>query len=76
MRRDEQMIFIAGTPPIRCGRAIYFRRPEMLGVTGENRFKAGRERGEVGSVDMEQPDVARSTPEESAALSQQELSLF
>lgn len=29
MRADEQIIFTAGNPPLRCGRAIWFRRPDM-----------------------------------------------
>jgi type IV secretion system protein VirD4 len=38
MRRDECLIFVAGQPPIRCGRAIYFRRPELLARVAANRF--------------------------------------
>jgi type IV secretion system protein VirD4 len=30
MRYDEQIVLIQNAPPLRCGRAIYFRRPEML----------------------------------------------
>jgi type IV secretion system protein VirD4 len=40
MRADEQVIFTAGNPPLRCGRAIYFRRADMLGCVGTNRFHA------------------------------------
>lgn len=29
MRTDEQIVFTAGCPPLRCGRAIWFRRPDM-----------------------------------------------
>ncbi|MCS3585640.1 type IV secretory pathway TraG/TraD family ATPase VirD4 [Bradyrhizobium elkanii USDA 61] len=32
MRTDEQIIFTAGNPPLRCGRAIWFRRADMSGV--------------------------------------------
>jgi len=39
MRLDEQIIFVTGRPPIRCGRAIYFRRPEMVEMVEESRFK-------------------------------------
>jgi len=28
----------AGTPPLRCGRAIYFRRRDWDGLVGKNRF--------------------------------------
>ncbi|WP_093003577.1 Ti-type conjugative transfer system protein TraG [Rhizobium sp. NFR07] len=31
MRVDEQIVFTAGNPPLRCGRAIWFRRGEMNG---------------------------------------------
>jgi type IV secretion system protein VirD4 len=38
MRTDEQIVFTAGNPPLRCGRAIYFRRKDMTGRVGVNRF--------------------------------------
>lgn len=38
MRSDEQIIFTAGNAPLRCGRAIWFRREEMKACVGENRF--------------------------------------
>jgi len=38
MRGDEQIVFTAGNAPLRCGRAIWFRRDDMKSVTGENRF--------------------------------------
>ncbi|MFC5386037.1 Ti-type conjugative transfer system protein TraG [Aquamicrobium segne] len=38
MRGDEQIIFTAGNAPLRCGRAIWFRRNDMETVVGENRF--------------------------------------
>lgn len=43
MRTDEQIILTGGNPPIRCGRAIYFRRPEMTALVGGSRYqpKAG-----------------------------------
>jgi type IV secretion system protein VirD4 len=30
LRYDEQIVLIQNAPPLRCGRAIYFRRPEMV----------------------------------------------
>ena len=30
MRYDEKIVLIQNAPPLRCGRAIYFRRPEMI----------------------------------------------
>lgn len=39
MRTDEQIVFVRGRKPLRCGRAIYFRRPEMASQVEENRFR-------------------------------------
>ncbi|WP_136661431.1 Ti-type conjugative transfer system protein TraG [Nitratireductor sp. XY-223] len=38
MRGDEQIVFTSGNPPLRCGRAIWFRRDDMKSVVGKNRF--------------------------------------
>ncbi|WP_412051924.1 Ti-type conjugative transfer system protein TraG (plasmid) [Hoeflea sp. Naph1] len=38
MRGDEQIVFTSGNPPLRCGRAIWFRRDDMKAVVHENRF--------------------------------------
>lgn len=38
MRGDEQIVFTAGNAPLRCGRAIWFRRNDMTAIAGENRF--------------------------------------
>ncbi len=38
MRKDEQIIIIQGHPPLRCGRAIYFRRKDMAATAQTNRF--------------------------------------
>ncbi len=40
MRRDEQILCVPGIEPIRCGRAIYFRRDDMKKLVKENRFFA------------------------------------
>lgn len=37
-RADEQFVFVQGRQPLRCGRAIYFRRPEMVAKVAQNRF--------------------------------------
>ena len=37
-RTDEQFVFITGRKPLRCGRALYFRRPEMRAKVQANRF--------------------------------------
>ncbi|WP_085033137.1 Ti-type conjugative transfer system protein TraG [Ensifer aridi] len=38
MRKDEQIIIVQGHSPIRCGRAIYFRRRDMDRDAKPNRF--------------------------------------
>ncbi len=38
MRSDEQIVFTSGNPPLRCGRAIWFRRDDMRACVAENRF--------------------------------------
>jgi len=38
MRKDEQIIIVQGHSPIRCGRAIYFRRKDMDQAAKANRF--------------------------------------
>jgi type IV secretory system conjugative DNA transfer VirD4/TraG family protein len=41
LRYDEQIVLIQNAPPPRCGRAIYFRRPDMLArVKGTGRDHA------------------------------------
>lgn len=44
MRGDEQIVFTAGNAPLRCGRAIWFRRNDMKSVVGENRFHRKEEK--------------------------------
>jgi len=39
MRADEQIVFTAGNAPLRCGRAIWFRREDMKTCVGDNRFQ-------------------------------------
>jgi type IV secretion system protein VirD4 len=36
MRADEQIVFTAGNPPLRCGRAIWFRREDMKASIGKS----------------------------------------
>lgn len=38
MRADEQIVFTGGNAPLRCGRAMWFRRHDMTSCVGENRF--------------------------------------
>lgn len=43
-RADEAFIIVRGARPLRCGRAIYFRRPELTSLIASNRFnKSGNE---------------------------------
>jgi type IV secretion system protein VirD4 len=37
-RGDEQFVFVTARKPLRCGRALYFRRPEMRAKVRANRF--------------------------------------
>ena len=37
-RSDEAFIIVRGSRPIRCGRPIYFRRPEMVSRVAPSRF--------------------------------------
>ena len=42
MRFDEQIVLVQNAPPLRCGRAIYFRRPEMMArIKGRNGSNQG-----------------------------------
>nr|WP_309402273.1 type IV secretory system conjugative DNA transfer family protein [Aminobacter niigataensis] len=38
MRLDEQIVLTAGDAPLRCGRAIWLRRDDMMACVYENRF--------------------------------------
>jgi type IV secretion system protein VirD4 len=38
MRDDDMIVLLRSSPPLRCGRAIYFRRPELNDQVGENKF--------------------------------------
>ena len=37
-RADEAFVLVRGSKPLRCGRAIWFRRPEWKALVGQNRF--------------------------------------
>jgi len=37
-RADEAFVIVRGARPLRCGRAIYFRRPELTAQVAANRF--------------------------------------
>lgn len=40
LRADEQIVFTAGNAPLRCGRAIWFRRDDMKACVKTNRFQS------------------------------------
>ncbi|MCM2450801.1 Ti-type conjugative transfer system protein TraG [Agrobacterium vitis] len=42
MRADEQLVFTGGNAPLRCGRAMWFRRADMKSCVGDNRFHGKR----------------------------------
>ncbi len=50
MRSDEQIVFTAGNPPLRCGRAIWFRREDMKACVGQNRFHREGQKGNDSSA--------------------------
>ncbi|MGE8131714.1 type IV secretory system conjugative DNA transfer family protein [Methylobacterium sp. NPDC080182] len=39
-RVDEAFVFLTNARPLRCGRALFFRRPEMVARVAENRFRS------------------------------------
>jgi len=43
LRADEAIVFRRGAPPLRCGRAIYFRRPELRDRIETDRYRAAAE---------------------------------
>jgi type IV secretion system protein VirD4 len=43
MRKDEQIIIVQGHAPLRCGRAVYFRRKDMAEQARKNRFAPKQE---------------------------------
>lgn len=64
MRADEQVIFTAGNPPLRCGRAIYFRRDDMLACVGTNRF--ARQPSGTGRAAAAREAAAQPSPDDDA----------
>ncbi len=43
MRADEAIIFRRGARPLRAGRAVYFRRPEMIAAVAADRYRTAAE---------------------------------
>jgi type IV secretion system protein VirD4 len=51
MRADEQIVFTAGNAPLRCGRAIWFRREDMKRCVGTNKFHMLKDRPEANPIE-------------------------
>jgi type IV secretion system protein VirD4 len=45
-RTDEAFVLVRGARPLRCGRAIYFRRADMAPLVAANRFHAQQDAAE------------------------------
>jgi len=43
---DEAFVFARNAKPLRCGRAIYFRRSALRDVIGDTRLQAARAPGD------------------------------
>lgn len=50
MRGDEQIVFTAGNAPLRCGRAIWFRRDDMTACVGMDRFRRTKSENRTAST--------------------------
>ncbi|AGS24592.1 conjugal transfer coupling protein TraG 1 (plasmid) [Rhizobium etli bv. mimosae str. Mim1] len=51
MRADEQIVFTAGNAPLRCGRAIWFRRDDMRACVGMNKFHQLKDRPDAHPIE-------------------------
>ena len=51
MRADEQIVFTAGNAPLRCGRAIWFRREDMKRCVGTNKFHRLKDRPDAHPIE-------------------------
>jgi type IV secretion system protein VirD4 len=56
MRADEQIVFTAGNAPLRCGRAIWFRRADMKSCVGESRFQKSATTADVSLQTIDRTD--------------------
>jgi type IV secretion system protein VirD4 len=63
MRADEQIVFTAGNAPIRCGRAIWFRRDDMKACVGTNRFHKLGSTAEAALIDPTRRAASKVAPE-------------
>jgi type IV secretion system protein VirD4 len=62
MRADEQIVFTAGNPPLRCGRAIWFRRDDMKACVGTNRFHKVRDMPETYLIEPARSAASKADP--------------
>lgn len=59
MRADEQIVFTGGNAPLRCGRAMWFRRADMKSCVGDNRFHGNVDHWKSGSEGEPDPEIGR-----------------
>lgn len=64
MRADEQIVFTAGNAPLRCGRAIWFRREDMKACVGANRFHKIGKMSEVRAIQPARSATSKADPGE------------
>ncbi|OWV85927.1 conjugal transfer protein TraG [Rhizobium sp. N122] len=64
MRADEQIVFTAGNAPLRCGRAIWFRRADMKACVGTNRFHGLDDTAEAQPIEPARSAASKADPEQ------------
>ncbi|WP_429817312.1 Ti-type conjugative transfer system protein TraG [Ensifer sp. B1-9] len=64
MRADEQIVFTAGNAPLRCGRAIWFRRDDMKACVGTNRFHPSGKASEARVIQPARSATSKADPGE------------
>ncbi|USJ28449.1 Ti-type conjugative transfer system protein TraG [Ensifer adhaerens] len=62
MRADEQIVFTAGNAPLRCGRAIWFRRDDMKACVGTNRFHPSGKTSEARLIQPARSATSKADP--------------
>ncbi|MCW0001797.1 Ti-type conjugative transfer system protein TraG [Pararhizobium sp. YC-54] len=63
MRSDEQIVFTAGNAPLRCGRAIWFRRNDMKACVGTNRFHEAGSWADASLIEPARSATSKADPE-------------
>ncbi|MFK0278717.1 Ti-type conjugative transfer system protein TraG [Ensifer sp. NPDC090286] len=64
MRADEQIVFTAGNAPLRCGRAIWFRRDDMKACVGTNRFHRLANTSSPSRIEPARSAASKADPEQ------------